>query len=84
MFEKIWKFRFVRAPYLGGELRVGLEVGTNIASPSKADSRVGGLYFLIYKGGGETVDDSITTFFISWVGGEGEECVKKGRRNISG
>ena len=55
----------MRAPYLGGELRVGLEIGTNIASPSKADSRVGGLYFLIYKGGGETVDDSITTFFIS-------------------
>ena len=55
----------MRAPYLGGELRVGLEVGTNIASPSKADSRVGGLYSLIHKGGGETVDGSITTFFIS-------------------
>ena len=54
----------MRAPYLGGELRVGLEIGTNITSPSKADSRVGRLYSLVYKGGGKNMDDFITNFFV--------------------
>ena len=54
----------MRAPYLGGILRVGFEVGTGIAAPSKANSRVGRLYSLVYKGGGKNVDDFITNFFV--------------------
>ena len=41
-----------------------IEVGTGIAAPSKADSRVGRLYSLVYKGGGKNVDDFITDFFV--------------------